>query len=426
MTLVELLVAITIFLIVMTGIAAGATSGLALSRGNSNRIVAANIADEVIGDVRTMDYASITQGLQTLPSVTRGAVTYAVTRSADTVFLDAEGSCDSPSGAFNANRLSYLRVIVEVDWPESDGIDPVRSETIIEPPVAAYDPYAGHLAVKVADRDGAPQVGVTVRLAHADAATPATSRFEVTDDLGCVFFDNLKVAPGTTVGNYHLKLNEPGYVDRSSGLTDTSAQVPQPVVNVVSAQLRKVQFDYDRAATLDVTLAGRFGGSLPEETVPVWIANDNYNGGNGPRSFPSTGALAAQALHPFSAGFSLWAGTCGDADPGPTNRTRLATDPGVTTTGVVTMGTARFTVYRKVRGSDVAIPNATVVAEDACGTVLTAADRTDATGSVTIALPYGQWTLSAAGLTPKSPPRWPTVTLSPTDTAAVSTTKRVR
>jgi prepilin-type N-terminal cleavage/methylation domain-containing protein len=425
MTLVELLVAIAVMLIVLAGVAAGATSGLRLAQGNSSRIVAANVADEHIGDVRAMEFADIPQTTVS-GTVTRGGIAYTWTREAEMVFVGADEACEAPSGAFNANRLSYLRVVVEVTWPAMGQIEPVRSETLVDPPVAEFDPYRGHLAVRVSDREGAAVPGMQVYLRNADSATPTIYTFDTTDDNGCVFFDNLAVIDGQTVGNYYVWLDRAGWVDRASGLSNTSLQSPRPVVNVVSAQLRKLEFNYDREARLNVSLAGAFGG-VPPLGLPVTIAADNYNNGNGPVPFASTAALAATPLHPFSSGFSLWAGQCTDADPGAVERVRLTTDPGVVSTGVVTMGTAEMTVYRRVAGNDVPIVGGLIRATDRCGNTYTAALPTNTSGTATLALPYGRWTLSLIGASPHPPGLgWPQVTLSATDAARTAITQRVQ
>ena len=410
-TLVELLVAISIMIIILAGVAAGATSGLGLARTNSDRIVAANIADEQISDVRAMDFADIPQSTVT-DTATRGAVTYTWTREAEMVFLGTVQSCETPSDGANANRLSYLRVIVEVTWPNMAGVEPVRSETIIDPPVADYDPYRGHLVVQITDRNGESVSGVTVHVENADPATPATNTFETTDADGCAVFDSLGVAPGTTVGSYYVWVDEPGYVDRASGLSDTSEQDPQPVVNVVSGQMRKVEFAYDRASYLNVTaLPGEAGGTLLAN-LPVTITNDNYNNGNGPVAFDNAAQLLNTPLHPFTAGFSVWAGRCADADPGTANRTRMATLPHTTTSGMVTVATAKITVTEQGRGD--AVRNAVVRVIDACGTSYNAPVRTNNAGKVTIAMPYGEWTLQVVGRNPHPQGQgWPDVTLSP-------------
>jgi hypothetical protein len=230
-----------------------------------------------------------------------------------------------------------------------------------------------------------------------------------------VFFDNLPVISGQTVGNYFVWLNRSGWVDRASGLTDTSTQTPMPVVNVVSAQLRRVEFNYDRAARLNVTMAGRLGGT-PANNLPITITNDNYNNGNGPVVFNTTALLAARPLHPFSAGFSLWAGRCGDADPGATNRLRLATNPNVTTAGTVTMGTARITVFRRPLLTNVPQSGLTITATDNCGNLYTSATTTNTSGVATLALPYGLWTLRVQGASLRTGSSWPVLMLSRTDT----------
>ena len=405
-TLVELLVAITVMIIILAGVAAGATSGLGLSRTNSDRIIAANIADEQISDVRAMEFADIPQSTVT-GTATRGSVEYTWTREAEMVFLGTVQSCESPTDEFEANRLSYLRVIVEVTWPNMSGVEPVRSETIIDPPVAEYDPYRGHLAVEITDRNGEAVSGVTVHLEDADAATPTTNRFETTDADGCAFFDNLGVAPGTTTGSYYVWVDEPGYVDRATG-----EEEPRQTVNVVSGQMRKVEFSYDRAAYLNVTgMPGEAGGTLLAN-LPVTIQNDNYNNGNGPKTFDTAAQLAGTPLHPFTAGFSVWAGRCADADPGTANRTRMATLPHTTTSGTVTVATAKITVFDQRR--DRPVGNAAIRVTDACGNRYNAPVRTTSAGTTVIAMPYGQWTLQVLGQNPHPQGQdWPEVTLAP-------------
>ena len=417
MTLVELLVAITVMIIILAGVAAGATSGLGLARTNSDRIIAANIADEQISDVRAMEFADIPQSTVT-GAATRGAVEYTWTREAEMVFLGVMNSCETPSGGADANRLSYLRVIVEVTWPNMSGVEPVRSETIIDPPVADYNPYRGHLAVQITDRSGEALSGVTVHVEDADTATPETNRFETTDDDGCAFFDNLDVAPGTTTGSYYVWVDEAGYVDRASGEED-----PRQTVNVTSGQLRKIEFAYDGAAHLDVTL-----GTPPIKPLvglPVTIANDNYNNGNGPVTFPSPAALKAKALHPYTAGFAVWAGGCADADPGTAYRTTIAAEPHQTTPGTVAMATAQITVSERRSGP--VVRNALIRATDACGKTYDAPVLTDSAGTATIAMPYGEWTLKVSGWNPHPEGRgWPEVTLSPATSGTTPVGLKVR
>ena len=111
--------------------------------------------------------------------------------------------------------------------------------------------------------------------------------------------------------------------------------------------------------------------------------------------------MAAQPLPPFRAGFSLWAGRCSDADPGASVRTRLASEPDVTTTGTVTMGTARITVTRRQSGSNVPLSGANIAATDNCGNTYTTTTTTNSagrTGATPISTTTRPSSCSVAGL----------------------------
>ena len=69
--MVELVMAIFIFGIVITGIAAGMTSSLNLTRQNRNRSVAANLASQEMDTVRSTPFTSLVIGAspaQVIPS----------------------------------------------------------------------------------------------------------------------------------------------------------------------------------------------------------------------------------------------------------------------------------------------------------------------------------------------------------------------
>lgn len=407
MTLVELLIAMAVLAVTFTAIAGGVVTGLDLARSNSRRVTAANLADERISEVRTTAFADISQGTTT-GAVERAGITYAWTQRADLVVTDGvDRSCDAPAGATAANELSYLRVIVTVTWPRMGGIDPVRSETVLDPPVAAYNQSAGHLAVQVVDRDDQPVAGQSVHV------TGGISRLDVTDDQGCVFFADLAVPSGEVVADYTVQLQRDGWVERASGVSAVSEQV-----RVVAGQLTKVAYSYDRGAGLEVTMAGEYGGNLvvaadgtplPGGGLPIVISNDSYNSGT-PRLFASPAALAAQPLYPFAAGFGVWAGACSDADPGVANRLRVASEPDTTASGQVSLATLDVQMYRFNEGSTSDLDEYALFT-DQCANQYQSATATGPTGQLTVALPYGRWSVRNADSSKESFPA--EVTLAP-------------
>jgi hypothetical protein len=316
------------------------------------------------------------------------------------------------SGA-SGSSLAYKRVTVRVTWPNMAGTAPVSSQTLLTPPTGSYDPYDGHVAVQLYDRNAQPLAGQTVTLGGAATAS------QVTTDDGCAFFGFLN--PGT----YTVTLGTTNYVDRQ--LNQPSTQT----VSVVAAQITKVQFDYDRAATAVVTMTVPTGAEVPDG-IPLTVANSNLTLGT--KAFAGTGLVRnVTPLFPYASGYQVWTGDCSDADPGTyaggSRGPVLTTDPG----GSVSGGAALDAVDVLVLKGTVPVVNsgATIVAEHVnavgCGaeTLTSAAAVTDVAGKLRLALPYGVWRLKATNRTLLTGFSWPTVTLDPVSPIIPLATVRV-
>jgi prepilin-type N-terminal cleavage/methylation domain-containing protein len=404
MTLLELVVAIALLTIMMVGIAATVSSGLNLSRTDRNRSVAANLASQEMDTVREANFTSlvprtITQTVDNVQFSVRRDLTW-VSKSA------TSGPCDAAGGT-----PQVLRVEVSVTWPDMRGVNPVESDTVMSPPVGSYDPNTGHIAVKVFDRDANPQDDALVTLSGPqNKSLPTNSQ-------GCAFFTFLPA------GTYTVTLSTPGDVDRQSNPS------PSQTVGVNVGQISAVQFDYDQAATLNLTMQVAAGGVLPND-LPLTIANSHFLG-NGTQPYLGTGsARTIGNLFPEAEGYTVWPGQCADADPqgqqivggvaaGPywPNALRapaLATTPGATTVGTVTVPSVTLTVKD---GTGTAVPGVSLTATHAADNVCASGEThvlgtTDASGQLVVGVPYGHWTVSVAGRTAKSG-TWPQLVVDP-------------
>ena len=286
MTLLELVVAFLIFGIVMLGIAHTMGTGLAMTRTNRHRSVAANLASQEMDAVRTIDFASVVDKSY---STSVDGVTYDIDRV--TTWED-KSATSGPCSTTNPNPR-VLRVHVAVAWHDMNGIPPVVSDTLLNPPIGAFNPNSGHIAVKVTNRDGKPSQYI-----HVEQTGPETDNPQ-TDADGSAFLAFL------SVGTYSIKLNEPGYVDDKNNKTPTVSST------VVVGATKSVSFQYDQAARIAVTMAGGATTPVPADLpVTVW-SNNSKN-----VTIPGTGATrVVDGLFPFSSGYYSWAGTCADADP---------------------------------------------------------------------------------------------------------------
>ncbi|MPZ69634.1 MAG: DNRLRE domain-containing protein [Actinobacteria bacterium] len=269
-TLIELMIALTIFAVVSSGVAIAMGSALGLTRNNRNRSVAANLAATEMDIVRSTKFESLPlTDVETKKTITD--VEYTILRQTAWVSKDGtSGVCSPPEGT----ALAFLRVFVTVTWPDMAGVEPVESETILAPPIGAYNSDLGHLAVMVRDRDATPLDGVLVT-----AEGPGGTFTETTVE-GCAFFVGL--APG----QFDVSLSTTGFVDDQNDPNPT-----QPLV-ITAGSITSGEFVYDRNSTLNLSLVGIANYGVPNG-IGARVANTGLALGDVP--FSSTGGSGSSA-----------------------------------------------------------------------------------------------------------------------------------
>jgi hypothetical protein len=196
-----------------------------------------------------------------------------------------------------------------------------------------------------------------------------------------------------------------------------------------------LQFQYDAASSLVLTLVGNTGVGAVPTTMPIGVYNTHLlpsgikmvAGSGSPRTIPN--------LFPFSDGFEVWGGSCLDANPEGVNGSGVAFYPGASRLGplamnpgastAATLSFPEITVTTKTAGN---VPRSgiTVVASHAADAGCPAGESyalgtTNASGQVSTALPYGTWKITATSavgtpftnvsLSPLNPPALTPVTV---------------
>ena len=243
-TMVEMVIAIFIFAMVITGVGVGMSSALNLTRQNRNRSIAANLAAQQMDTIRSTDFDTLDQMTQLVqpvtltPTPTVEGVPYTITQDTAWVRKNATGAaagpCQSPPTA--ANPLAYIAVTTTVTWADMHGVLPVQTDTVVAPPVGVYDQTEGHIRVTVLNAAGTPVSGAIVTINNPTAGVSDTA---TTGADGCAFFAY------EPTGVYSVTL--------SSGVGKVDGQgSPTPAQNVTvkSASTSTVQFLFDTAATL--------------------------------------------------------------------------------------------------------------------------------------------------------------------------------
>ena len=390
-SVVELLVALTIFALVFAAVSIGIGRALEVNRGNRNRSTAAYLAARQIEEVRAETFSSVALGRTTCVYTTTSCNLPSPYTVVQDVAWASPGStttsCDVPNSSGAA--LAYKRVTVTITWPDMNGVAPVTSQTLLTPPGGTFDPNDGHILVQAFDRDALPLAGKTVSLSG-----PATASQTTTSD-GCAFFAYLD--PGT----YTATITASGYVDRQGNQPATLS------VGVTASQITRVQFDYDQAATLSVGLVTPSGAvaTIPSG-IAMTVANSNLTVGTKSFSEASTGSGSTRTvtpLFPYASGYQVWAGDCADADPaffaGGSRGAFLATNRGATTSGSAALDaidvtvTSGGTTLKNTTVSVQAIHGGTATAGCTGGETLSSSIKTDASGKLRIAVPYGTWSV---------------------------------
>lgn len=404
-TMVEMLAAILIFGLVITGVAVGMSSSLNLTRQNRNRSIAANVASQEMDSVRSLEFDDLdqlTQAVQPIVSTTTvGGVNYTVSRYARWIYKSETGATAGPCQVppTTANPLAYVAVTASISWAAMNGVQPVTSSTVVTPPVGIYDQTDGHIAVTVLTRSGAPRSGVNVSISSTGVSDSATTSSD-----GCAFF------AFQPVGAYAVALSS------ATGMVDgQGSAAPSQTVTVKAASTSSVQFLYDTAGTATITLAGNGGYTVPS-SVPISLGNTHLLPG-GYMVFTGSGSpRTLNNLFPYVDGFGAWAGSCSDADPqginplgspyytGASRSTLLAfpANPPYTASGTVTLPALQVTVKKGATlKSGYAVTAVHVVPSGATSDPGCASGETYAVGTSNTsgianqALPFGTWAITA-------------------------------
>ncbi len=399
-TVVEVVVAITVLVIALVGAAALFGNGIIVSGNTRNRVVAAQLATEALEKVRgtasdPTKFTSIVVG-QTVSTRTVNGLKFVVTQDVQFVGQrSTQSSCDSPG----SNNGQIMQVTAAVSWVGMAGTKPVQQTTALSPPVGAYSSSTGSIAVKVYNSSGVVSQNINVQVQG-----PLTQTQQTTAE-GCAFF------PFLNTGTYAVSVIE------GTGVGDQENITPSQNTSVSIGQTASLLFNYDQAATINVT-GWSNSTATPATGIPLSVANTGLQ----PYSQYSFGAglTSLAPLYPYANGYTAFVGNCTDNSPvgKDTNRNLLyptgAPAPlGVSAGGTVTTTVPLYSLPVFVKNtSNVAQSSATVTAAESTGfaapysAVCTSGTgtgsgstlglvTTDAAGNSVTAVPLGHWTITA-------------------------------
>lgn len=411
-TLVELLSALVVFAIMSSAVVYGLIAAAQGTRGGRNRVVAANLLQQQMEQLRLATLtpngltalplgATSCTGTACSPSAVVDGVAYTISRSAS--WVPNETVTDPCASTTASSKYAYLRVSLTGTWPSSTGVAPVRSDSVFTPALGDNGATTGSWPVKVLDAAGNPVAGVSVGLTSV-GGSGGSPPAQTTDATGCALF--IKLVPGS----YTAASSTPPaqLVDAYGSGTHTSGSVAVEA----GKQASPLTWQLDRPASVSFTSRPDVAGTYP--APPRLLATIGNSSPNPTFSLAvaaaTGGAFSASGLFPFLGGDSVWAGSCPDADPrsyaGGAASPTLGLSPGGATTGTVTVRSVQVNIKRittgyppisgaRVWATHAASAGCAGAANPAGGAAVGEAydlGTTTDTGMLTVGLPYGPWT----------------------------------
>jgi type II secretory pathway pseudopilin PulG len=409
MTLVEVMVAFTLFAVMSTAVLAVLGGAVRLTHEDRARMVASDLAArelEITRDTFTSAVQgpdAVTTNLVTNPHPLAGGtagqplvvngVPYTVERTAQWAAVDSEAASTCDEGT--TSELAYLKVKVSVRWPALGARPPVEMSTVMTPPKGTYSTFAGHIGLKVVDASGRPQPGVQVSARAASGAV----RTGTTAADGCALISFV------AAGSYSVTASAPGFVTPQGSPTGDATALVQ------AGQIWKGTVEYDRAATVTVAFTTAPGHALPTaatNTLPVLLGNAALVP-SGSRTVTGSGnTRTIEHLWPYPSGYQLWAGHCLDNDPQYTGQGRelpVAVVAGQTRAAPVVLApvTVPGPPGAAVRATAVLAPADAADQDPTCPSSSTPTvvelGTVGAGGSLATSLPYGVWRVAAGTTT---------------------------
>ena len=293
LSLIEVVVAMFIFALVVSGALYTMLSIVQVTRDSRTRQVAANLAAEEIDLAR--DSADIFNLLDGDRDVTLNNDIFHVARTTSWVSSpDDDLQCGTGGG-----QLRYKRVAVTVDWDgRKKGSEPVSTFTVIDPKERINDPSLGTILVSVLNGAGTGSEGVKVEakplVGDPNGASPLAEQPRATDIQGCTYV--LRVRPG----NYTVSVTRTNYLDQNQNTTSSI------VAPVTKASAVSVGFRYDLAGEFDLVYAPAADAvtsmSLNMQTTYLSTLPQYVD------TVPNTARARTVKLHPLEAGYQIFAG----------------------------------------------------------------------------------------------------------------------
>lgn len=404
-SLIEVMVAMFIFAVVSLAFASALLTTMQVSSDSLARQTASSLAASQIDQVRTTTDLTTLDSSAAPTNVAVAGRTYHVSTIVRWTGAGSgtDAQCSSGSGPL-LNKA--VKVVVSWDGMAASAL-PAEADTVVAPKSRISDVNKGVIIVSVKNAQGTGNAAVTISVVPnpttPNGASAISASIDPTDAQGCGYVLNV------TPGKYDVSISKTGTSTPSVDIAQSTT--PKQTVDVSAGTTATAPFQFDQSATFVPHYASNVTGTV---VLPLTMDTTFVN---------TYGIFTATAtptrLHPFTAGYTVLAGSLGVN--GGTASNCLAVDPGawpVVTDSTGTWAGKRPDAVAAAPGSsaDALVPmGAVTVAGPAsgylsavaqtsgpsgsgnpgCGAPKTYLIKLPASGSATIALPFGSWKLTS-------------------------------
>ena len=255
-TLVETLVAISIFVLVSVGVYSGFVGILKVMRVTRVKTIMTNIANEQFEIIRNLTY----QNVGTVSGIPSGIIAQSQTVTKDNKTFNigtVVRNYDDPfDGTFNGipkdtspADMKMIELTITCTSCE-DSLSPISFTTKVAPKNLETAAVDGALVIKVFDASGLPVEGANVNIVN-NSITPTVNLNDMTDIYGVL---TLVDAP-PSVSGYQITVSKDGYsTERTYPVGGSGNPHPtKPNVTVVAQQISQISFTIDETSTINVS-----------------------------------------------------------------------------------------------------------------------------------------------------------------------------
>ena len=280
-SLVEVILAVGIFVIISGGLLLIFNIGLKMTRDAKARAGALVVANQKMETVKNLPYDDIgTVGgipvgdLDPTETVSLNNIDY--TANTNIIYIDDDYDDLAPTDLLN---IDYKQIRIEVDWVGQIGQQPITLITNIAPPGLEQEPEGetGTLWIEVYDSEATELANATVSIVNNDLPVPINIITQTNDQ-------GLFILPGAPISiqNYEITITKNDYsTDQTYSVDILNNPNPNPAhLSVGVGEVTTKSFFIDRLCTLNIT-AKEHGTDTVIPSLPFILQGEKTIGYDG-------------------------------------------------------------------------------------------------------------------------------------------------